>query len=270
LINDLPTISTQGWRSKSLLDFLPSQSREIASIFLDRADAKSAADSFYQRWLNWLQSYISRTKRLSGLLPEHMNPAKPIAGSRSHWKSALNLVVAKLNHRFHLMPTNWQIRWLTSERHWQDVIQRLQDEVDHTIAVNARGPLYAGEDRAELIFLDGPADEEDFDGNHCTLQEVFWETSVPPVHDLDAPNYQMVVLAIERDYESFVEILGVTGTEVLRLTCQHQGEIDNRRIAEQIGKSERSVRREKHKREKLEQQVASNIKKYSKSVSALF
>jgi len=264
LINDLPTISTQGWRSKSLLDLLPAQSREIASIFLDRADAKSAADSFYQRWLNWLQSYISRTKRLSGLLPEHMNPAQSIEDARPHWRSALNLVVANLNRQFHLKPTSLQIEWLRSDRHWQDVKQRLQDEVDHTIAVNARGPLYAGEDRAELIFLDGPADEEDFDGDHCTLQEVFWETRVQPDHNIDPLTGQMIVLAIERDYDSFVDILGATGTEVLRLKSLHEGDISSSQIAQQIGRSERTVRREGQKRERLEQPVVSNVRKILK------
>jgi hypothetical protein len=259
MINDLPTISAQGWRSKSLLDFLPSQPREIASIFLDRADAKSAADSFYQRWLNWL-----RTKSLSGLLPPHMNPAQSIEDARPHWRSALNLVVAKLNRQFHLKPTSLQIEWLTSERHWQDVIQRLQDEVKYTTAVNARGPLYAGEDRAELIFLDGPADEEDFDGDHCTLQEVFWETRVQPDHNIDPLTGQMIVLAIERDYDSFVDILGATGTEVLRLKSLHEGDISSSQIAQQIGRSERTVRREGQKRERLEQPVVSNVRKILK------
>jgi hypothetical protein len=157
-----------------------------------------------------------------------------------------------------------QIEWLRSDRHWQDVKQRLQDEVDHTIAVNARGPLYAGEDRAELIFLDGPADEEDFDGDHCTLQEVFWETRVQPDHNIDPLTGQMIVLAIERDYDSFVDILGATGTEVLRLKSLHEGDISSSQIAQQIGRSERTVRREGQKRERLEQPVVSNVRKILK------
>ena len=262
LINSLPIIS-QGCRSKSLVDLLPEQPREIASIFLDRTDAESAAHSFYRRWLNWLRSYIVR-KGLSDCLPPHMNPAQSIEDARPHWQSALNQVVAELKQRFHQMLTSSQIRWLTSDKHWKDVRQRIQGAVRHMTAVNARGPLYAGENRAELVFLDGPAGEEDFDGNHFTLHEVFLETSVRPDHNIDPLTGQMIVLAIERDYDSFVDILGATGTDALRLKSLHEGDIDNNQIGEQIGKSDRTMRREGQKRGRLKQQVVSNVRKILK------
>ena len=74
----------------------------------------------------------------------------------------------------------------------------------------------------------------------------------------------MIVLAIERDYDSFVDILGATGTDTLRLKSLHEGEISNNQIALQIGKSERTVRREGQKRKRLEQPVVSNVRKILK------
>ena len=269
LVNDLP-ITIQGGRSKSLVDLLPEQPREIASIFFDRPGAKKAADSFYQRWLNWLPKYFAsrkkkkKKKKLSGSIPANMDSAQSIEDARPHWKSALNLVVAKLNRQFHLKPTSSQIKWLRSDRHWQDMKQRLQDEVDYATAVNARGPLYAGKNRSELIYLDGLVGEEDFDGDHRTLHEVFLETTVQPDHNIDPLNGQMIVLAIERDYDSFADILGATGTDVLRLKSLREGEIGNNQIAQQIGKSERTVRREGQKRKQRKQQVLSNVRKILK------
>ena len=225
-------------------------------------------DSFYQRWLNWLPKYFAsrkkKKKKLSGSILANMDPAQSIEDARPHWKSALNLVVAKLNRQFHLKPTSSQIDWLRSDRHWQDVKQRLQDEVDYATAVNARGPLYAGKNRSELIYLDGLVGEEDFDGDHRTLHEVFLETTVQPDHNIDPLNGQMIVLAIGRDYDSFVDILEATGTDVLRLKSLREGEIGNNQIAQQIGKSERTVRREGQKRKQRKQQVLSNVRKILK------